>query len=44
LREFAASFAFQPIADISARNVFAYEALARGKNGERSTMRPGWRQ
>ena len=29
-----ASFAFQPIADISARNVFAYEALARGKNGE----------
>jgi blue light- and temperature-responsive anti-repressor len=34
LTEFAASFAFQPIADISARSVFAYEALARGKNGE----------
>ena len=34
MSEFAASFAFQPIADISARNVFAYEALARGKNGE----------
>ncbi|MBC8025602.1 MAG: EAL domain-containing protein [Steroidobacteraceae bacterium] len=32
--EFGASFAFQPIADISARKVFAYEALARGKNGE----------
>jgi len=34
LSEFGASFAFQPIADISARKVFAYEALARGKNGE----------
>lgn len=34
MSEFPASFAFQPIADISARNVFAYEALARGKNGE----------
>lgn len=34
MSDFAASFAFQPIADISARNVFAYEALARGKNGE----------
>ena len=34
MSEFAASFAFQPIADISARNVFAYEALARGKKGE----------
>jgi EAL domain-containing protein (putative c-di-GMP-specific phosphodiesterase class I) len=34
LSEFAASFAFQPIADISARTVFAYEALARGKKGE----------
>jgi EAL domain-containing protein (putative c-di-GMP-specific phosphodiesterase class I) len=34
LSEFAASFAFQPIADISARKVFAYEALARGKKGE----------
>lgn len=31
---FAATFAFQPIADISARNVFAYEALVRGKGGE----------
>ena len=30
---YPASFAFQPIADISARNVFAYEALARGRNG-----------
>lgn len=28
------SFAFQPIADISARTVFAYEALARGRAGE----------
>lgn len=28
------SFAFQPIADISAKNVFAYEALARGRAGE----------
>jgi EAL domain-containing protein (putative c-di-GMP-specific phosphodiesterase class I) len=34
LSEFAASFAFQPIADITARTVFAYEALARGKKGE----------
>jgi EAL domain-containing protein (putative c-di-GMP-specific phosphodiesterase class I) len=34
LNEFPASFAFQPIADITARNVFAYEALARGRNGE----------
>lgn len=34
LTPYAASFAFQPIADISARTVFAYEALARGKNGE----------
>jgi EAL domain-containing protein (putative c-di-GMP-specific phosphodiesterase class I) len=34
LTEFAASFAFQPIADISSRTVFAYEALARGKSGE----------
>jgi EAL domain-containing protein (putative c-di-GMP-specific phosphodiesterase class I) len=34
LSEFAASFAFQPIADISDRSVFAYEALARGKGGE----------
>jgi len=33
LSGFPASFAFQPIADISSRNVFAYEALARGKNG-----------
>ncbi len=32
--EYRASFAFQPIADISARNVFAYEALARGARGE----------
>ncbi len=32
--DFDASFAFQPIADISARNVFAYEALVRGRNGE----------
>jgi EAL domain-containing protein (putative c-di-GMP-specific phosphodiesterase class I) len=31
---FAASFAFQPIADISTKRVFAYEALARGKGGE----------
>lgn len=28
------SFAFQPIADIEARNVFAYEALVRGAQGE----------
>jgi EAL domain-containing protein (putative c-di-GMP-specific phosphodiesterase class I) len=28
------SFAFQPIADIEARNVFAYEALVRGPQGE----------
>ena len=28
------SFAFQPIADISAKTVFAYEALARGRAGE----------
>ena len=34
MTEFPATFAFQPIADISARNVFAYEALARGKGGE----------
>jgi EAL domain-containing protein (putative c-di-GMP-specific phosphodiesterase class I) len=34
LTEFAASFAFQPIADITSRTVFAYEALARGKGGE----------
>ena len=34
MTEFAASFAFQPIADITARNVFAYEALTRGKKGE----------
>jgi blue light- and temperature-responsive anti-repressor len=34
LTEFAASFAFQPIADISSRSVFAYEALARGIGGE----------
>ncbi len=34
MNEFPASFAFQPIADITARNVFAYEALARGRNGE----------
>jgi EAL domain-containing protein (putative c-di-GMP-specific phosphodiesterase class I) len=34
LSDFAASFAFQPIADISARKVFAYEALARGKGNE----------
>jgi EAL domain-containing protein (putative c-di-GMP-specific phosphodiesterase class I) len=32
--EHRASFAFQPIADISTRDVFAYEALTRGKNGE----------
>jgi EAL domain-containing protein (putative c-di-GMP-specific phosphodiesterase class I) len=32
--EFPASFAFQPIADISTGQVFAYEALARGKGGE----------
>lgn len=31
---FAASFAFQPIADISAGNVFAYEALVRGRAGQ----------
>lgn len=29
-----ASFAFQPIADISANEEFAYEALARGRGGE----------
>jgi EAL domain-containing protein (putative c-di-GMP-specific phosphodiesterase class I) len=34
LDDFAASFAFQPIADIATRKVFAYEALARGKGGE----------
>ena len=34
MTEFAASFAFQPIADISARNVFAYEALARERGSE----------
>jgi EAL domain-containing protein (putative c-di-GMP-specific phosphodiesterase class I) len=34
LSGFAASFAFQPIADISTGKVFAYEALARGKGGE----------
>ena len=34
MTDFAASFAFQPIADISAKSVFAYEALARGKGGE----------
>lgn len=34
MSEFAASFAFQPIADISTRKVFAYEALARGRSGE----------
>ncbi|MEO8017437.1 MAG: EAL domain-containing protein [Pseudomonadota bacterium] len=34
MNEFFASFAFQPIADISARTVFAYEALVRGKGGE----------
>ena len=31
---FSATFAFQPIADISARRVFAYEALVRGAGGE----------
>jgi EAL domain-containing protein (putative c-di-GMP-specific phosphodiesterase class I) len=31
---FGASFAFQPIADIASRNVFAYEALVRGRGGE----------
>jgi blue light- and temperature-responsive anti-repressor len=36
LSGFDHSFAFQPIADISARNVFAYEALARGHAGEPS--------
>jgi EAL domain-containing protein (putative c-di-GMP-specific phosphodiesterase class I) len=34
LTDYDASFAFQPIADIWTRDVFAYEALARGKNGE----------
>jgi blue light- and temperature-responsive anti-repressor len=34
LNEYDAHFAFQPIADISTREVFAYEALARGKNQE----------
>jgi blue light- and temperature-responsive anti-repressor len=34
LTDFTASFAFQPIADISSRTVFAYEALARGRGGE----------
>jgi EAL domain-containing protein (putative c-di-GMP-specific phosphodiesterase class I) len=34
LTSYTASFAFQPIADISTRQIFAYEALARGKNGE----------
>jgi EAL domain-containing protein (putative c-di-GMP-specific phosphodiesterase class I) len=32
--DFGASFAFQPIADIENRTVFAYEALVRGLNGE----------
>jgi EAL domain-containing protein (putative c-di-GMP-specific phosphodiesterase class I) len=31
---FPATFAFQPIADITSRVVFGYEALARGKGGE----------
>jgi EAL domain-containing protein (putative c-di-GMP-specific phosphodiesterase class I) len=34
LQDFTATFAFQPIADISTRKVFAYEALTRGKGGE----------
>ena len=34
MTEFTASFAFQPIADITTREVFAYEALTRGKGGE----------
>jgi EAL domain-containing protein (putative c-di-GMP-specific phosphodiesterase class I) len=34
LSDFSASFAFQPIADITTRKVFAYEALARGRGGE----------
>ena len=34
LSSYTASFAFQPIADISSREVFAYEALARGRGGE----------
>ena len=34
MSEYDASFAFQPIADISTGEVFAYEALARGKNRE----------
>jgi EAL domain-containing protein (putative c-di-GMP-specific phosphodiesterase class I) len=32
--DFPASFAFQPIADIASRKVFAYEALVRGRAGE----------
>jgi EAL domain-containing protein (putative c-di-GMP-specific phosphodiesterase class I) len=32
--DFHASFAFQPIADIESRKVFAYEALVRGLTGE----------
>lgn len=32
--DFPASFAFQPIADIVSREVFGYEALVRGLNGE----------
>lgn len=32
--DFAFSFAFQPIVDVSNKTVFAYEALVRGLNGE----------
>ena len=28
------TFAFQPIVDVRAKNIFAYEALVRGRNGE----------
>jgi EAL domain-containing protein (putative c-di-GMP-specific phosphodiesterase class I) len=33
-RDFAVSFAFQPIVDIESQQVFAYEALVRGQSGE----------
>jgi EAL domain-containing protein (putative c-di-GMP-specific phosphodiesterase class I) len=33
-REFGVSFAFQPIVDIELQNVFAYEALVRGRSNE----------